>query len=165
MDEDKGFRFLIPAFEKLKEDYPDVTLEICGSGDPRRIASLASLSAGVTARGSVSDEVLDRSYAGSVAVVLPSLHEGYPLSLLEACSFGKPVIATSVGSIPEVFANRDCALLIPPGDTEALHEAMRTILDEPLSRYAERCADARQIFGELNSPESVLKALENCYSA
>lgn len=165
MDEDKGFRFLIPAFEKLKSDYPGLTLDICGSGDPTRIASLASLRSGVTARGSVSDDVLDKSYSECIGVVLPSLHEGYPLSLLEACSFGKPVIATTVGSIPEVFAGRDCAFLIPPGDTDALHEAMRVLFAEPLSRYAERCADARRLFEELNSPSAVLKALETAYNA
>lgn len=165
MDEDKGFRFLIPAFEQLKREFTDASLDICGSGSPSHIASLASPPAGVTARGNVSDETLDKSYARCVAVVLPSLHEGYPLSLLEACSFGKPVIATTVGSIPEVFAGRDCALLIPAGDSEAIYAAMKTILTEPPSRYAERCADARRIFEELCSPDSVSRALEAAYSA
>jgi glycosyltransferase involved in cell wall biosynthesis len=165
MDEDKGFRFLIPAFERLRREFANASLDICGSGDPSRIASLASPQPGVTARANVSDEDLDKSYAQCIAVVLPSLHEGYPLSLLEACSFGKPVIATTVGSIPEVFAGRDCALLIHPGDSEAVYSAMKAILKETPARYAERCADARRIFDELCSAESVLQNLEAAYRA
>lgn len=60
--------------------------------------------------------------------MLPSLHDGYPLSLLEACARRTPVIATTVGSIPELFDGRACALLVRPRDTTDLSQAMAKIL-------------------------------------
>lgn len=164
MDEDKGFRFLVPAFERVRKKRADVALDVCGSGDPARIPELRHPPAGVTARGSVPDDELDVKFASCTAFVLPSLHEGYPLTLLEACAFGKPVIASSVGSIPEVFAGRECALLVPPGDADALEAAMLQLLDEDSVRYAARCADARRLFEDLGSKNAAIEALSRAYN-
>ncbi len=164
MDEDKGFRFLVPAFERVREKRADVALDICGSGDPARIPELRHSPGGVTARGSVPDDELDMKFSRCTAFVLPSLHEGYPLTLLEACAFGKPVIASSVGSIPEVFAGRECALLVPPGDADTLEAAMLQLLDEDSVRYAARCADARKLFEDLSSKSAAIEALSRAYN-
>lgn len=165
MDVDKGFRILVPAFSAVRASHPDILLEICGSGDPRRIPELAAGAAGVSARGSVSDAELDRELADCFAFVLPSLHEGYPLTLLEACSYGKPVIATTVGSIPEIFEGRPCAILVPPGDVAALERAMRSLLDESPADYERRCSDARALFTELCSPGAIRAALARAYTS
>jgi glycosyltransferase involved in cell wall biosynthesis len=165
MDEDKGFRFMVPAFAAARAEHPDILLEVCGSGDPRRIPELAADTPGVTARGSVSDAELDRELADCFAFVLPSLHEGYPLTLLEACSYGKPVIATTVGSIPEIFEGRPCAMLVPPGDIGAIERAMRSLLDEAPADYEKRCHDARALFTELCSPDAIRAALARAYKA
>lgn len=163
MDEDKGFRYLVPAFAEARTRRGNITLDVCGSGDPKRIPELARATEGVFARGSIPDADLDRKLSDCFAFVLASLHEGYPLTLLEACSYGKPVIATTVGSIPEVFANRACAILVPPGDSEALLEAMEKLLDEPDEAYLERAADARRLFDEVSSDAAVRAALARAY--
>ncbi|MEO8192476.1 MAG: glycosyltransferase family 4 protein [Gemmatimonadales bacterium] len=163
MDPDKGFRYLLPAFENVRRQIGDVTLAICGGGSADGIPELRNPPDGVEVRGTVSGEELDERLSACAAVVLPSLHEGYPLSLLEACSFGKPVIATTVGSIPELFSERRCAILVPPSDTTALEKAIATILTEPQQVYAERCADARMLYEKVSSPEVVLEALSRAY--
>ncbi len=64
-------------------------------------------------------------------VVLPSLWEGLPVSLLEAMAMKKPVIASRVGGIPEVVVPGETGILIPPGDAQALANAAIHLLTDP----------------------------------
>lgn len=160
MDSDKGFRFLIPAFQKVRATCGEAMLDICGVGDPRLIPELVNPPDGVNVLGPVSEEKLRELLSNCFALVLPSLHEGYPLSLLEACSHGKPVIATSVGSVPEVYGAREAAIVVPPADTDALSEGMLTLLNETPERYAARASDARTLFEQSSSASSVHAALD-----
>lgn len=164
MDEDKGFRYLVPAFSRAREIARGIVLDICGSGDPGRIPELRPPPPGATARGSVTDAELDTRYAECFAFVLPSLHEGYPLTLLEACSYGKPVIATSVGSIPELFADRECAILVPPADSAALESAMLAMLAESAEQHERRARDARNLYIEACSIPKIISTLAIAYS-
>ena len=67
------------------------------------------------------------------AFVISSAWEGLPVVLLEAGVAGLPVISTSVGDIPFILKNRRSGLLVSPGDSDALAEAMREIHDLSLS--------------------------------
>ncbi len=164
MDPDKGFRYLIPAFQAARRIHSDIELTVCGGGTVAAVPELQSPGVGVAVRGKVSSEELDHLFAGCAAVVLPSLHEGYPMSLLEACSFSKPVIATRVGSIPEVFSNRKCAILVPPRDAAALERAILRLFSDPPEVYAERCADARKLYEEVSSAPMIREALIGAYA-
>ncbi len=62
--------------------------------------------------------------------VMPSLVEGFPLSLLEAMAVGKPVIASNIGGIPEIVKDRESGILVPPRDPEALAEAIVELLKD-----------------------------------
>lgn len=62
--------------------------------------------------------------------VLSSDYEGNPLAVLEAMAAGKPIISTAVGGVPELVEG-GCGLLVPPGDAQALSEAMRRMLENP----------------------------------
>jgi glycosyltransferase involved in cell wall biosynthesis len=74
--------------------------------------------------------------AGADAFVLSSDWEGHPLGVMEAMASGLPVIATSVGGVPEVVESGAHGLLVPAGDAEALAGAMRFLLDRPHLRAA-----------------------------
>jgi glycosyltransferase involved in cell wall biosynthesis len=65
---------------------------------------------------------------------MPSLSEGLPLALVEAMSFGLPVVVTSVGGVPEVVTDGVEALLVPPSDAGALANALRTLIDDAEQR-------------------------------
>ena len=83
--------------------------------------------------GYVTRERLRELYRGARAFIYPSRYEGFGIPPLEAMACGAPVIATRTGAIPE-FAG-DAALLIEPGDIDALYTAMKRILsDAPLRR-------------------------------
>lgn len=72
-------------------------------------------------------------------VALPSWTEGLPMSLLEAMAHGRPVVATAVGGTPEVVADGETGLLVPPRDPAALAAALRRLLEDP---------ELRRRFGE-----------------
>jgi glycosyltransferase involved in cell wall biosynthesis len=71
--------------------------------------------------------------------VLPSLSEGIPMALLEAMTLGTPVVAASVGGIPEVIRHRVNGLLVPAGDDQALADACLELARDP--RWAQTLAD------------------------
>jgi glycosyltransferase involved in cell wall biosynthesis len=62
--------------------------------------------------------------------VLPSYAEGVPVAMLEAMASGLPVVATSVGGIPEVVKDGEAGYLIPPRDTEGLLAAMEALAED-----------------------------------
>ena len=76
--------------------------------------------------------------------VLPSLSEGLPNAVIEAMAAGLPVVATSVGGIPELIQQGRNGMLVPPGDTAALAESLATVLSNPfLSRRLGEAARLR----------------------
>jgi glycosyltransferase involved in cell wall biosynthesis len=91
--------------------------------------------------GYVPEADLPALYAGADAFVLPSLYEGFGLTCLEAMASGTPVVAADRGALPETCG--DAALLVDPGDEEAIADAvLAAIGDERLIRAGrERAAE------------------------
>jgi len=63
--------------------------------------------------------------------VLPSWIEGLPVTILEAMAAGKPVVATTVGGVPELVLEGETGLLVPPRDSQRLAEAITKLLQQP----------------------------------
>ena len=80
--------------------------------------------------------LLDDLYPRADAFVMPSRAEGYGFTLVEAMAHGLPVISSTYGSIPEVVADGRTGVLVPPGDGDAVVEAMRTLAGDPDSADA-----------------------------
>jgi len=76
------------------------------------------------------DDVL-RLMAGSDAFVLASHQEGLPVSLMEATSMGMPIVATSVGGVPQVVTDGVEGLIVPPGDPQRLADAVQRLVTDP----------------------------------
>jgi glycosyltransferase involved in cell wall biosynthesis len=66
--------------------------------------------------------------------VMPSLFEGGPTSVLEAMAMQKPVVATSVGMVPEVIEDGRTGLVVPPGDAATLATGVIRLLSQAEGR-------------------------------
>lgn len=95
--------------------------------------------------------------------VLNSRYEGFPHALVEAMSLGTPVVATTAGGNKELITHGETGLLIPPGDDEALHEALRAVHDDPLA--ASRRAEAAREKVEQFSPSHMLSATAELFKS
>jgi alpha-1,3-rhamnosyl/mannosyltransferase len=140
----KGLQDLLDVWRSIPQPKPRLVL--CGGagwGMRQLAAAQASLrnpGAAASCRtpdmeltGYVDRERLRALYRGALAFVYPSRYEGFGIPPLEAMACGAPVVATRTGAIPE-FAG-DAALLVNPGDREALREALiRVLRDAPLRR-------------------------------
>ncbi|HXW36011.1 MAG TPA: glycosyltransferase family 1 protein [Acidimicrobiales bacterium] len=127
----KDYPGLVRAFDKLAEEHPDLCLVIAGADGWGTRAFDAAIEQSPFRSRILRllyppDEVLEAVLSGAQALVFPSLYEGFGFPPLEAMSAGVPVVATIAGAVPEIV--RDAALLVQPGDPEALAHAIDTLL-------------------------------------
>lgn len=135
----KGHDTAIRSLSHLKQRGLHLTLLVAGDGAERQnMQNLAnSLGLGdqeIKFLGFRSD--VPDLHAASDFFVLPSVTEGLPLSVLEAMSAGKPVIATPVGGIPELVETGCHGLLVPVGDDTALADAIAQVAKNETFRRA-----------------------------
>ena len=130
LHEDKGFSFLIEAIALLASEHRGCDLVIAGTGDLRATLELIASSLGVADRvhflGFCQD--VRHVYEALDIFVLSSLCEAMPYALLEATAMGLPVIACSVGGVPEVVAHEQTGYLVPPRDPHAIADAIQRLL-------------------------------------
>jgi glycosyltransferase involved in cell wall biosynthesis len=122
----KGHLVLLRALAQARSREPALLLEIAGQGplEPalKAYAKELGLSGAVRFLGYVSP--IQSAIEGAAAVVVPSLGEGFGMVALEAMERGRPVIASDVGGLPEIVADRQTGFVVPAGDAEALADAM-----------------------------------------
>jgi len=136
----KGVYQLISAASKLNDI--EFLLNIVGSyssdaGYYNRIKSFVkinNLEQKISFLGRVSADFLEKLYKDSDIFVLPSLHETFGIVLLEAMSFGLPIVATNVGAIPELVIDGENGILVHPDDPLSLANAMRQLMISPDKR-------------------------------
>lgn len=132
----KGLAFLLEALAKLRTERDDLHLVVIGrkkeGGSSARKIDELGLADHVEFITGVSDERIVELYAEAEVAVVPSLYEGFSLPAIEAMSCGVPLVATSGGALPEVVGpDNETALLVPPGDAEALAARIRDALEDP----------------------------------
>lgn len=132
----KGHKYLIEAFTILRERGVKSELWLAGQGKLHQELQEQVEALGLSDRVDFLDqlphlELLDLYSQGKIAiVVLPSLHEGIPVSLIEAMAYGVPVISTVVGGTPELLEG-GAGLLVPPKDSGALADAIERLVKDP----------------------------------
>jgi glycosyltransferase involved in cell wall biosynthesis len=129
---EKGVR-LLPA---LAMRIAPVPVLVAGEGPLREwLARAAGSQPNLRVLGHVPDAGLDALRAAAAVVVVPSLFfEHYCYAAAEALADGRPVVASSIGAIPELVEHGVTGLLVPPGDAHALAEAVRRALADPAAR-------------------------------
>lgn len=133
----KNFAVLLRALRNVVARRPDVRLDVVGApfspAETTEIAGLG-LDAHVNHCGAVADSELALLYRRSVALVYPSLYEGFGIPPLEAMRCGTPVVASDTSSIPEVVG--DAGILFQPHAVDDLTDILRDLLENPDRRAA-----------------------------
>ena len=136
----KGLDTLLEAVAILARDRRDIEIRIAGRGkDADRVSEMAArlgIAANVRLLGAVSDEERNELFAKAAIQLMPSRFEGFGLAAAEAMAAGVPLIASSVGSLPEVVDAPRGGVLVPPEDPKALADAAGRLLDDPEKRLA-----------------------------
>ena len=138
--ERKGVAHLVEAVRLLPADL-NARLSIIGDGPEREslVSQVArhGLQDRVTLAGRVSESALRAAYAESDVVVLPSIldargdTEGLGVVLLEAMSYGVPVIGSDIGGITDIITDGEAGVLVPPGDPSLLATALTRLARDP----------------------------------
>ncbi|MDV7999965.1 glycosyltransferase [Rhodococcus sp. IEGM 1408] len=136
--EQKGITHAISAWSRVVEVHPEALLALVGGGDEEPVLREAvrehGLEGSVVFTGVRTD--MAAVYRAADAVLLPSLVENLPTVLIEAGSAGRPVVATTVGGIPEIVLDGVTGLLCPPADPAAMAERILRLVDDPELRAA-----------------------------
>ncbi|GBF35373.1 glycosyl transferase group 1 [Desulfocucumis palustris] len=160
----KGHRIFLRAAAEILKNRPEVRFVVVGCGPERdRLEEYANLLG-------ISEAVLFTGFVDNVAdilpnlnlLVIPSLWEGFGLTALEAMVAGVPVVATSVGGLPEVVEHGSTGLLVPPGDDAALARGINWMLDHP-NEALEMAESARKVVGEKFTARVMARKTEDLY--
>lgn len=139
----KDLGTLIEAAARWRDLDPPPLLAIAGDGPLAADLRAQAASLGVDAAFLGRRDDVPSLLAAATVFVLPSRWEGQPLILQEALRAGAAIVATRVGGIPDLVGD-DAAMLVPPGDAQALAAAVRAVLvDPPLAARLRAGAAAR----------------------
>lgn len=132
----KGLYYLLEALAKLRTERPDTHLVIIGKpkngGKAMETLARLDLEDHVEWVSGVSDQRIVELYSECEVACVPSLYEGFSLPAIEAMSSAAPLVATTGGALPEVAGeDGDSALMVEPGDVDALAVALGRVLDSP----------------------------------
>jgi len=136
IDRYKGLEYLVEAEKLLRPQFPRLSVIVAGAiKRPAYCDSLRGDSPGITFRlGYQSPEHVEQLFRWADVVTLPYLEASQSGVLQIAVAFGVPVVATSVGAIPEAITDRVNGLLVPPRDPESLARAIAELLTDTQTR-------------------------------
>lgn len=138
----KGHDLLLRALARLAPQHPRLKVLVVGEGPLREERAALAEELGVTDRVVFAGLRRDVPHllAGADLGVLPSKHEGVPMSVIEQMAAGLPVVASAVGGLPDIVGDGEEGFLVPPGDLDALTRRLGDLVAD---------ADKRRSFGTL----------------
>jgi len=161
----KGHRVLLEAIQHIHPEFPQVKFVFLGEGTARaaleayiRTHALESV---VRLAGHRHDA--QRLTNAFDLIAFPSLYEGLPIAILEAMALAKPIVATAVGGIPEEIDHGRSGLLVAPGDSQALADGLRQLLQSP-ARTAQMGRAAQGKYYRQFTLEHMVEAFTGLYA-
>lgn len=129
LDAQKGHDVLFEAIARV----PDAVFVLAGEGPERERLEALAARLGIAERVCFLGrrEDVPQLLAACDVFALPSLYEGSSLAVLEAMAAGTPIVSSAIGGTDELIEDGRSGLLVPPGDAEALAEALRRVLGDP----------------------------------
>lgn len=164
--DNKGIFDVLKVLAHNKEVFKGkIVLHVGGNGQTDRLMAEAKkqcIEDLINFEGWVEKEKKKRLLNLADVFILPSYIEGVPISILEAESYHKPVITTNIGGIPSIVKDHESGILITPGNSEEIFQAMKLLADNE---------DLRHKYGEIGYriskdylPETIKEELINFYN-
>ena len=164
--ERKGVFDIIRALANNRENLRGkIELRIGGNkmeAELRKAITDSKLEDMVKFEGWVSGEKKNQLLNWADIYILPSFNEGLPISILEAMSYGMPIISTPVGGIPEVV-DEDNGILVTPGNDDEIYESIKHYVDNRQDIFKHGMASIKK--SETYLPDFVLNHLKQIYEA
>jgi len=162
----KGIFTLLNAASKVLSRFPETRFLLAGGAHGsialekiNRIIREKHLERNVVLYGHVPWKKLLNHYAQATLFVMPSFYEAFGISCLEAMAFGLPVVATATGGLPEVVEDGVTGVLVPPGDSQALAQAVIGLLRDPHLRQRLGRAGRERVLAEFTVDQIFTRAL------
>lgn len=160
----KGHQYFLKAAAKILKERQNIHFLVVGSGPERddleELTDSLGITKHVTFTGFISN-VYDLIPELNLLVV-PSLWEGFGLTALEAMAVGVPVVATSVGGLPEIVEHGTTGLLVPPADEALLAKNIVWVLEHP-QEAKEMATAAKGVVEEKFTAEAMARKTEGVY--
>lgn len=159
----KGIDILCEAYAAIAPELPHTRLDIAGSGS--REASLRESYGGLAQfrfHGHVAGPAKEKLITEADVLVMPSIwQEVFGISIIEAYAYGKPVIASRIGGMPELVREGQTGLLVEPGHVTALQDAIRHLAATPdlAQAMSPACREAARAY----TLEAVIEAYLDAY--
>ncbi|MCL6630548.1 MAG: glycosyltransferase, partial [Armatimonadetes bacterium] len=161
----KGIEYLIKAAPSIRGRFPEARIVIAGSGPdwPRCRSFIEDPNAFELIDRALTNPEVTQLFEEASVVVLPYTEASQSGVLAVAYAMGKPVVATAVGSLPEGVEEGVTGLLVPPADSDALAQAIITLLeDDKLRREMGQKAFEKATVGDF-SPSNIAKRTQEVY--
>ncbi|WP_049783346.1 glycosyltransferase family 4 protein [Mahella australiensis] len=160
----KGIDVLLEAFCILLHEYNQSRLIIAGDGPSRmeleRWCWKMNIADRVSFLGYIND--INAFMQRLDVFVLPSLSEGFGISVLEAMACARPVIASSVGGVPEIVDHGQTGLLFPPGDSGTLAICLKYLMEHRNDAIDMGLRAHRRLNGRFDT-HTMIKKIEDIY--
>ena len=162
----KGHLVLLRAVAQARTRVPELTLAVAGRGplEPALKAYVRELGIEDAVRFLGFVTPVQRAVEQAAVVVVPSLGEGFGMVALEAMERARPVIASAVGGLPEIVVDGETGLVVPPGDADALADAIVALAGDLERAASMGLAGRERVIAEF-PPERSVQRVEELYRA
>lgn len=161
----KGIEYLIRAMQFILEKEKNVRLLIVGDGEDRgnleNLALKLNLTGKVTFVGELQNEKVPEYMVSSDVFVLPSLSEGFPMTILEAMASGLPIVASNVTGLCEIIREGENGLLVEPMNPRDFARKVLLLLEDDNLRKGISLENRKKV-GDY-SLSNVIKQIESIY--
>ena len=164
----KGLPYLLDALRQISASRTDWHLDIYGDGPARGEYEVKAKALGIrdrlTFHGFQPKEKLAVAMREADVFVLPSLWENEPCVILEALASGLPIVASTVGDVPDMV-DQASGLLVPPGQVDPLSEALLQMLSGTLAYDSHAIAERAQAFTLSAVGQQLNEVYQDCVPA
>jgi len=160
----KNHSLFLRATARVVSQHPDTVALVVGDGELRQSTEqhVASLGLGRHVRFLGWRRDLPAIYADSNVLVVSSHNEGTPVAAIEAMASGCPVVATSVGGVPDLITDGETGLLVRPNQAEELAGALLSVREHP-SEAAERALRAQDRVIDRHGVDALVNRVDSLY--